>query len=198
MFNSKIILASKSPRRKQLLSYIFNNFNVLDDVDFEEPDPVLGQNPSDYVRLCVQTKLNQLPPSLKYAPKSLILVADTTVSVGKELLAKPKNDQDAKRMLVALSNKEHSVMTAFFLGSMADVTKSELISVSTSVVKFKKLSAKTIQQYIRSGEGKDKAGAYGFQGLGLQLIEKVSGSYSNIMGLPLEDIKSQALRLKIS
>lgn len=185
-----------------MVSYLFNNIEILRNIEFVEPSPIKGNTGEEHVIFCVKEKLSQLlewninraflnNESARIQPSDLVLVADTTVAVAQNVLEKPIDKKDSRRMLKMLSGQEHQVYTAYSLGFFKDI-KTTVIHVSKSTVVFKRLSPKIIEKYVRTGEGLDKAGAYGFQGRGLQLISQVKGSYTNIMGLPLEDLRARA------
>ncbi len=184
-----IYLASRSPRRRELLKQIGVSFEVLvlrehpsrgPDVDESQ---LPGELPDDYVRrVCrvkaevgwdrvVQRRLRRFP----------VLAADTVVCVDDKILGKPADPADAARMLRLLSGREHRVLTAVALKSEA---RSELV-VSESRVRFCDLSKAELEAYVESGEPTDKAGAYAIQGRAAAFIAELHGSYSGIMGLPL-------------
>ena len=186
---SRVYLASRSPRRRQLLKQIGIAFEVLvlrgkpgRDADIDESQ-LPGESADDYVRrVCraktdagwdriVQRRLREFP----------VLAADTVVCAGREILGKPAGRADAARMLRLLAGKEHRVLTAVALKFGA---RSEL-ALSESRVRFCELSDAQIQAYIDSGEPVDKAGAYAIQGRAAAFISELHGSYSGVMGLPL-------------
>lgn len=175
----KIILASQSPRRKQLLEQIGLDFEIIPS-NFEENMEGEKFSPKLIETLAYQKALEV---SQRNDEQALIIAADTVVILGKDLLGKPKNEQEAKIMLQKLSNKTHKVVTA-----IAIIDKYEnktLINHAESKVTFKKLSDREIQDYIKTGEPMDKAGAYGIQAYGSIFVTKVEGCYNNIVGLPL-------------
>jgi septum formation protein len=188
---SKIYLASRSPRRRELLRQIGVNFEVLllrerpgraPDVD-ESTRP--GESPDDYVRRVCRDKADTgwsrvLERQLRRYP---VLSADTTVCVDGEILAKPEDAADAARMLRALSGREHRVLTAVAL-QLGD--RVEMV-VSESRVRFQPLSDAQIAAYVESGEPMDKAGAYAIQGRAAAFIPELHGSYTGVMGLPLHE-----------
>ena len=186
---TRIYLASRSPRRRELLKQIGVSFEVLvlreqpargPDVDESQ---LAGELPDDYVRrVCrakadvgwdrvVQRRLRRFP----------VLVADTVVCVDEKILGKPADPADAARMLRLLSGREHRVLTAVALRFEA---RTELI-VSESRVRFCELAEAELQAYAESGEPTDKAGAYAIQGRAAAFVTELHGSYSGIMGLPL-------------
>jgi septum formation protein len=202
-----IYLASQSPRRQELLQQIGVQFQLLlagSDEDVESLEAEIdGECALDYVKRVTLAKLNAsqkrlLKRDLEWAP---ILCADTTVAIsmnGKEsILGKPKDREDAQRILHLLSGKTHQVHTAVALLNQTSITDSEeggdsedgdsppLLLVSSSAVTFKQLDNVLISTYISSDEPMGKAGAYGIQGLAACFIENIQGSFSGIMGLPL-------------
>lgn len=182
-----IILASGSPRRKQLLETMgIRNFRVLVP-DFDE-DAVALEVPSQLVEALSQGKAAAAAHKLG-DPDALILAADTVVALEDTVLGKPADHLDAFRMLASLSGVRHQVYTGFTLrrGDQI-VTGHEVTSVT-----FRPLSEEEISAYIATGEPMDKAGAYGIQGLGSLLVERIEGDYFNVMGLPVCRL-GQALR----
>ena len=179
-----LYLASQSPRRRELLTQIGISF-IPQAVDIDEsikPDEIAEK----YVQRLANEKAVAGLSLLKHQ-NIAVLGSDTSVVIDGEILGKPKNDSDAKRMLTLLSGKSHKVMTAVTLAIKSEEKdKPELTSiVSVSKVTFKKLSNNEIEQYIQSGEPTDKAGSYAIQGLAAAFITHLSGSYSGVMGLPL-------------
>lgn len=179
-----LFLASQSPRRRELLTQVGISFDVLA-VDIDETI-LKNEIPEDYVTRLAKEKALAGWNTNKTKIKA-VLGSDTAVVINNEILGKPKNNADAKRMLGLLSGKTHQVMTSVALAvPYGNLTQSELISVtSVSNVTFKKLSSAEIQEYVYSGECDDKAGSYAIQGLAAAFITHLSGSYSGVMGLPL-------------
>ena len=179
-----LFLASQSPRRRELLTQVGISFDVLA-VDIDESIQK-NEIPEDYVVRLAKEKTLAGWNSNKTKIKT-VLGSDTAVVIDNELLGKPKNNADAKRMLGLLSGKTHQVMTSVALAvPYGNSTEPELISViSVSDVTFKKLSSAEIQEYVHTGECDDKAGSYAIQGLAAAFITHLSGSYSGVMGLPL-------------
>jgi septum formation protein len=183
-----IYLASKSPRRRELLRQIGVHYELLLlreqgerlDVD-ESPRP--GEAPRDYVLRVVRLKAEAARRALRERrlPERLILTADTTVALGDEIFGKPDGRQGAIAMLGRLSGQTHQVLTAVAVTG-ADQTREAL---SMSFVSLDTLSEDEIRRYVDSGEPLDKAGGYGIQGAAAKFITKLSGSYSGVMGLPL-------------
>jgi septum formation protein len=185
-----IYLASRSPRRRELLHQIGVKFEPLlfregprqDNETNEELLP--GEQPDDYVRRVAQVKADAawervvMRRGLQRKP---VLAADTTVALGGEVLAKPVDKADAERILRLLSGTQHRVLTAVVLQFES---RSEL-AVSESLVTFTPLDDARIAAYVASGEPFDKAGAYGIQGRAGAFVERLEGSYTGVMGLPL-------------
>lgn len=179
----RLVLASASPRRRQLLTSIGLTFDVSPaDVDETE---LPSELPIAYVERIATTKARAVVsrmhgPELEHAA---VLAADTTVDVDGEVLAKPLDDDDARRMLRRLSARTHRVHTSVF-GWAAD--GEHVVTVTTDVT-FARLSERGIDWYLSMGEHLDKAGAYGMQGAGGALVQRISGSPSNVIGLPLAE-----------
>lgn len=172
-----IILASGSPRRRQLLEQLGLSFTVQSsDVD-ESVAP--GLSPAAMVEQLSLRKGQAVAGSV--GPDSLVLAADTVVALGDAILGKPRDRAEALSMLTSLSGKTHQVYTGVtLLGGGRRVTEHE-----TTAVTFRSLSREEIGAYVDTGEPMDKAGAYGIQGYGALLVERLEGDYFNVMGLPL-------------
>lgn len=185
-----IYLASRSPRRRELLAQIGVKFEPLlfregsrQDADTDEaPQP--GEQPDAYVRRVATAKVQAawqrivMRRGLRRMP---VLAADTTVSLAGEILAKPVDRADAERMLGLLAGTRHRVLTAVAVGFEQHLE----VAVSESQVTFCALDEARIQAYANSGEPFDKAGGYGIQGRAGAFVERLEGSYSGVMGLPL-------------
>lgn len=182
-----IHLASKSPRRQELLRQIGVNFRVLEPLDVEAAEaleePIPGESPTVYVKRVVRAKLECALASLE--PRGLepgpVLAADTTVAIGGRMLGKPASPAQARDMLRLLSGRTHRVLTAV---ALARSSRRDVV-VSVSRVTFARLSPAQIDAYVASGEPFDKAGAYAIQGAAGAFARRIEGSYSGIMGLPL-------------
>ena len=170
--NERLILASGSPRRAELLTAAGIAFIVqAADID-ETPRP--GEAAPDYaLRLAREKAAGVGGP--------LVLAADTIVVLDGEIMGKPVDAADAIRMLQALSGREHDVITAVCL-RRGDL---ELFHAETTRVRFVPLSQAEVEEYVASGEPMDKAGAYGIQGLASRYVDRIDGSYSNVVGLPM-------------
>ncbi len=184
---SFVYLASQSPRRRQLLEQIGVRYELLlpsPDEDAEALELLLpGEAPLTYVKRVTQLKLEAAMARLRARnlPKGPVLCADTTVALGREVLGKPENTQDALRILKKLSGNTHRVLTAVAIGD----GKRRVSSVSISTVTFASMTPSQLKAYVASGESMGKAGAYGVQGLAAAHISAIKGSYTGIMGLPL-------------
>jgi septum formation protein len=184
-----IYLASRSPRRRELLTQIGVRYHLL--LFRERPDtavevdeePRAGEAPDAYVERVARAKADagwrrMLQRNLPPAP---VLAADTTVALEGRIFGKPADREQAAEMLAALSGRSHEVLTAIALQN-AERLESAL---SRSEVKFKELSAREIAEYVATGEADDKAGAYAIQGRAARFVVELRGSYSGVMGLPL-------------
>ncbi|MBP1558112.1 MAG: septum formation inhibitor Maf [Oscillospiraceae bacterium] len=171
-----LILASQSPRRKVLMGFITTSFTV--DVPTEE-EKVEPGTPADEM---VQTlALKKAQAVAKRHPGDIVIGCDTVVAVDGEILGKPKSEDDAAAMLHKLSGKEHHVYTGVALVQ----DDREECFVSATGVKFYDLEEELIEWYVGTGEPADKAGAYGIQGNGSILVERLDGDYFTVMGLPV-------------
>jgi septum formation protein len=175
---TRIILASSSPRRAELLATIGAEFEVVPSRVDEWPhsDEALA----DYITRLARAKAMNVAAGCR---SGLVIAADTIVVVDGEVLGKPRDASDARRMLSLLSSRWHEVMTALALYDVAG--QGEVTGCSTTSVRFSSLSDEEIDWYIASGEPFDKAGAYGIQGRASIFVEEIAGNYHNVMGLPL-------------
>jgi nucleoside triphosphate pyrophosphatase len=177
----QLILASTSPRRKELLQQIGVPFTQLS-IDINE-DVCVDEEPEQYVLRLAKEKAAAGFELLSVAIKAshVVLAADTTVVCDGKILAKPESLNHSKEILRQLSGREHIVMSAIGLHSRDQIQQ----KIVTTKVTFRALSDAEIEAYWHSGEPQDKAGSYGIQGLGAVFVEKIEGSYSNVVGLPL-------------
>ena len=178
--DKKIVLASASPRRRELLQNMGLDFEIITSDGAEQVFE--NELPQDTVkRLSSEKALNVA----KRAPYDdcIVIGADTVVAIDGKILGKPVDEGDAKRMLTLLSGRTHKVYTGV---SVIETTSGERVSdyVETEV-KFVNLTERQIEKYVSSGEPMDKAGAYGIQDLGAMLVEKINGDYFNVVGLPV-------------
>ena len=176
---AQIILASASPRRHQLLQQIGIRVMVRP-VDIDEKQKN-GEAVIDYVQRLAMEKAQRGFDIIKNRQKLPVLGSDTIIELDGTILGKPGNRSLAKRMLLKLSEKKHTVYTA-----VAIVTEdTKIIVTSSTQVQFKRLDEAEIDCYLESGEADDKAGAYAIQGIAAQFVKNINGSYSGVMGLPL-------------
>lgn len=187
---SRIYLASRSPRRRELLRQIGVAFDLLvfrdgergEDADVDE-SAFDGESVERYVERLALTKADAgyRRLSWRHLLARPVLAADTTLEVEGEIIGKPTSADDARDILRRLSGRSHRVLTAI---AMCDGERTRSL-LSVSEVRFRALSDAEIRHYVATGEPMDKAGAYGIQGRAAMFIEEIHGSYSGIMGLPL-------------
>ena len=176
MDSSPLLLASSSPRRRELLLRLGVAFQVRpQDID----ESVLNvEKPYDYVQ---RVALGKALSALAANPDALVLAADTSVIVDDQILGKPQDSGDALSMLNLLSNREHAVLTAVTLAN----SERQRSTVVRTTVNFRYISAAEAQRYWATGEPIGKAGGYAIQGFGAAFVESIEGSFSNVVGLPL-------------
>jgi len=183
-----VVLASASPRRKELLQGLGWNFSVVPSnvpEDFpQSADPEEG---------AIQIARRKAEDIARIYPKSLVIAADTVVVLGGKIFGKPKNQEEAYFMLRTLANKQHDVITAIALSYRNEC----ITDAEKTKVWFRSLMREDIEAYVSLGECFDKAGAYGIQGRGALLIEKIEGCFYNVMGLPLFRLSKMLERLGI-
>lgn len=189
----KIILASKSPRRKELLATIFEEFECKPSDKSEE--------------MTKKTSIKNLAKNIsgqkaedifsKTEGDRVIIGSDTMVVLGKRIFGKPKNQDEAFSMLKSLSGRTHKVVTGIYVIKFEGQTKTIVSDVVVSKVKFVKMSDKEIWDYIKTGDPMDKAGAYGCQGLAKKYIEKIDGDFFAVMGLPVHKTYEICKKLSI-
>ena len=171
-----VTLASASPRRKELLSNLGLELKIVPSLNEEEPSACLP--PEETVRQIALSKARDVASRAEFFP---VIAADTLVYIDGLPLGKPRSEDDAKRMLSALSGRSH-----FVSSGVAVIDKNrELSAAETTEVFFRTLSEDEIEWYVKTGEPMDKAGAYGIQGFGSVFIEKINGDFFNVMGLPV-------------
>ena len=179
--NSKLVLASRSPRRMELLKEIHPLFEVAPSSIEEIMD--IGFRPEENARNIARSKAESIAPNF---PDCWVIGADTLVTMDDEIFQKPEDEKDAERILKRLSGREHMVVTGICVVSPKKTLDKSVISK----VKIKPLAEKEIKDYIATGEPMDKAGAYAIQGKGSFMIRSFSGSKTNIIGLPLDELKT--------
>ena len=176
-----IILASKSPRRREILENTKVRFSVKE----SQIDEIIkgNESPKETVMRLAYEKALDVASSNK---DSLVIGADTIVVINEQILGKPKNEEEAYNMIRLLSGKTHYVITGFALINLS--LNKKVIDCEVSQVTFKELSKECIKDYINTKESLDKAGAYGIQGYGGLLVKNIQGDYFNIVGLPISKI----------
>lgn len=188
--NLPIILASTSPRRRDLLAQINIEFEVR--VPTAEEMGKRGETPDSMVkRLSLEKGKSVIEEVIEDYSKAIIIASDTTVVApnNKTVLGKPKNEAEARKMLVYLNGKTHTVHTGYSILLIKNQKVAKKISRAiTTRVKMRRLSPATIKNYVSTGEPMDKAGSYAAQGIGMGFIEKITGSYSNVVGLPVSQL----------
>src|SRR3990167_695364 len=189
--NYRIVVASSSPRRRELLSTLGLGFDVIHP---SSDETVSGnETPEDFVLRVSAEKASSVSRTL--GEGVVVIGADTVVVVDGEILGKPRDHEDASSMLRKLSGKEHHVYTAFsIVRPKNEILHSEIVDTR---VRVKPLAASEIEGYIKTGEPMDKAGAYGIQGIGSFMVGGFEGSYSNVVGLPVEELLAALKKLGI-
>ncbi len=177
----RIVLASASPRRQELLKYIFEDFEVYPS-SVEEPRLALPPEKAVEHLSCIKAE----DVSKKCAKNTLILGADTLVYIDGHSLGKPKNDDEAREMLKLLSGKRHDVYTGITIINNSSGKK--LSACECTGVYFAQLDIKEIEEYVAAGESADKAGAYGIQGRAAAFVRRIEGCYYNVVGLPIRRV----------
>ncbi len=184
----ELVLASASPRRQEFLSRLGLDFQALPARVDESLRP--GEPAQEAAQRLARLKARAVAQD---RPGAAVLAADTLVVLGETILGKPQDLEDARRMLQTLSGAEHQVVTGYCLRHAG----LEQCAQAVSRVRFRRLRPAEIAAYVASGEPLGKAGAYAVQGLGAALVREVSGSYTNVVGLPLAEVVELLLRLGI-
>ncbi len=179
----KVILASKSPRRVEILEKIVKEFEVVES-NFDENTIDFKGDIEKYVKDLSRNKAIEVSKGLN--EPSIVIAADTVVFQEGKVLEKPKNEEDAFSMLSSLSGNTHKVYSGICLINTYNDTV--VTDCDCTEVRFSELNPRQIRNYINSGEPMDKAGAYGIQGLGGAFVEGINGCYYNVMGLPLNKL----------
>ena len=170
-----LILASSSPRRRELLGGLGLRFTVRA-VDLDET-PLAGEKPEGTVLRLAREKA-----AAKAHPGEIVLAADTVVVIDGELLGKPRDPEDARRMLARIAGREHTVFTGV---AVEEPGRGRVTEIASSRVRMAPLTSEQIEWYVETGEPMDKAGSYAVQGIGALFVEEVFGNYTNVVGLPL-------------
>ncbi len=178
--SATLILASASPRRRDLLAARGVRFEVVPSSVEETPRP--GEPPEAFAQRIAREKACDVA---RHRPGTCVLAADTVVIAGASLFGKPADRDDARRMLRALSGRAHRVLTAV---AFVDADGHLAETAVESEVEFRRLTSGEIEAYLDSGEPFDKAGAYAIQGLAQEFVTRVRGSYSNVIGLPMDEV----------
>jgi len=185
----RLVLASTSPRRNEILKKARIDFEVIFPENIKEEE--ISDDPVSHVLELSRKKAESVSQKVK---DGFILGSDTIVVLNKEILGKPKDQVDAFRILKKLSGKEHKVYTGI---TLLDIKNGKISSdYQLTKVKFNQLKDKEIEDYIKTGEPMDKAGAYGIQGMGNFLVEKIDGDLDNVIGLPMKKLKELLLKIK--
>lgn len=187
----RIILASASPRRAELLKQIGVEFELVPSQIEERPHP--DEAPGDYITRIARAKVVAVA---RGRDSGLVIGADTVVVLDGRLIGKPENQADAHRLLRLLSGKWHAVLTGVALYDVE--TRHEVADYEKTLVKFAQLNDTEIDWYVNTGEPMDKAGAYGIQGLGGLFVDEIAGNYYNVVGLPIPLVYRLARRLGYS
>lgn len=179
----KVILASASPRRKELLSQIGISFSV---VVSNAEEIITKSNPGEVVEELSAQKAKAVAEGLSNQEKHYVVIgADTVVACGGTILGKPKNSEQAVEMLKGLQGKKHQVYTGVTLLLYKEDKVFERIFHECTEVKFYPMTVEEIQEYVQTGDPLDKAGAYGIQGFCARYIQGIEGDYNNVVGLPV-------------
>jgi septum formation protein len=185
MVKKVLILASQSPRRAEILRQAGIPFEIRAAPVDETPKP--EENPEDYVRRLAEAKARAIPATAA----EIVLGADTTVVLDHEILGKPTDSDDARRMLTMLSGRRHEVITGIFLLS----GDRGICERAITAVWFAPMTAQEIDDYVASGEPMDKAGGYGVQGAASKFITRIEGCYFNVVGLPISLVYRHYVKL---
>lgn len=196
--SKKLILASSSPRRQELIRALQLPYEIrVSDVN-EDTEP--GLSPKEVVEQLSSRKASAVYESYKveYADRAegIVIGSDTIVVLDGEVLGKPKDKQDAFRMLKALQGRAHQVYSG--VACMDLHTSQKLVAHQVTLVYMKPLTDEQIERYIDTGEPMDKAGSYGIQGLGATIVERIEGDYFNVVGLPMSLLSDLLRRLGVA
>lgn len=184
------ILASKSPRRAELLKKIYNKEFIIDPTDADE-SKIKNIDPSDTSLAIALLKMNE---AIKKHPNDTILTADTIVIQNGTIYGKPKTKADAINMLNNLGGVPHQVITGYAIAINGKIV---VQNKTVTNLTLKRMSSNEIENYIATGSPFDKAGGYGIQDIEYIKTDKIDGSFANVMGLPIEDLKQEFIKLKI-
>lgn len=179
----KIILASTSPRRKDILHQIGLDFDIIPS-SYEE-DMSLSKTPEDLVQYLAEQK-GKVVAQQQNTTAAVIISSDTIVAIDGNILGKPQSREEAKNMLRLISNRTHDVYSGVCV--IDTETNDQTVFYSSAKITMRELSEEEIEAYIETGEPMDKAGAYGIQGMGGMFIQSIEGDYYAIVGLPIEQL----------
>lgn len=188
-----LLLGSASPRRREILAGLRIPIAVCP-ADIVE-DVLPGEAPAEYLARIVRGKLSAVAQRATGMSFGAVLVADTSVVLGEEILGKPSDVADAERLLASLSGRTHIVYTRYAIAGAGSAGTALLERTVESKVTMRKAGAAELARYAATGEGLDKAGAYAVQGIGSFLVESIQGSYSNVVGLPACEVVRDLLEL---
>ncbi|MBN2298510.1 MAG: septum formation inhibitor Maf [Deltaproteobacteria bacterium] len=187
----QIILASGSPRRRELFSQLGLDFEVV--IPHVDENPRSGEKPDAF---CARISTDKALRVIQDHADALVIAADTIVVVGGRILGKPSSSRDAAEYLLLLENRKHEVYTGYTIINRHECRTRTI----RTEVHFRAMTSEEISWYVSTGEPMDKAGAYAVQGTGSLFIDKIEGSYTNVIGLPLSDLyydlKDFGLKLK--
>jgi len=186
-----LFLASSSPRRLELLQR--TGYHCLVRVPEVDETGRPGEAPADYVARLAQAKAAAVEAEPE-AEATAVVAADTVVTLGDEILGKPADPTEARRMIAALAGTHHRVLTGFVVTRTGEPATAEVVQTE---VQFKRLSDQELDCYVSTGEWRDKAGGYGAQGRAAFLVETLRGSYTNVVGLPLAQVVDRLARLGV-
>ncbi len=193
---ANLVLASASPRRRELLSKVGIKFSVIpSNLDEDKVASCREQDPVHYAQGCARAKAEKVAELVAEKKDFWFLGVDTIVVVDDLILGKPKDKDQAREFISRLSGKWHKVITGYHL--FHPLKAERLSNQVESQVLIRKLAPEEIEAYISTDEPYDKAGAYAAQGIGAGLIEAINGSYTNVVGLPLAELLKDLLRLKL-
>jgi len=181
-----LILASASPRRQEYLTRLGLTFRIMPATIDETPEP--GESPSAFARRMAATKAGQIGDA---HPEACVIGADTVVTLDRRIFGKPRDHEEALTMLMALQGQTHEVITGFAL--VARSRNIEEVDAVTTLVTFGVFAETILRAYVDSDEPMDKAGAYGIQGIGSFLVQSLTGSCSNVVGLPVHAVVQSLL-----
>ncbi len=178
----RIILASASPRRKELLAQLFSDFEII---PAQGSEVYTKQIPSEIVQQLSAQKAAEVEQAVTEDADYLVIGADTVVVLKNRILGKPKDASDAERMLCMLSGAVHQVYTGVAVHLMSKGQRRCIEFAECTNVRFYPMTEQEIRDYVCSGEPMDKAGAYGIQGIGGRFVQGIEGDYANVVGLPV-------------